>query len=252
MTCVALQIQSPSWLLSIAFAWIRFGSKTTCGNIAETHPQLMQLIVQTFHTIQSIPVIFPERKVVFMARNLKSKWQLIDWDNNPFVASDSDAIACDGSFIYVMNASGLFKFGVGNNKIRQGKLYAQNTQYVSRPCADKYWLCCIGEHLYCRTSLMDPSCVDRICKHTLELNMKLYVEEPIGIHHLENENLDKQSRIGGQSSPMISDGKHLIFIHSFDRGRVSTKSCQSKRKFHEPNNDPLATQVDTTIPLKGM
>ncbi|OWZ23473.1 hypothetical protein PHMEG_0001640 [Phytophthora megakarya] len=217
---MGVQLQSFTLSLKAALQFIELGHSTFLSdeevkNGVAIRPELQKLLKQYCSSLSqyaSEPTL-----AATYSRDLSAQWKVCSYQ-----PSTSDAIATDGLYLYIFGRSGLFKIGTGNGTTVRDFVYAHNREYARSRDAERSWLCCIGDSLYCRTIIMPGHRVDRIQTNDLQ-NVQELVLAP-------NRNLIGQGTTESSVYAMVTDGVDLFTIRCIDTYKKSSSSKSSSRK----------------------
>ncbi|KAG6975886.1 hypothetical protein JG688_00001931 [Phytophthora aleatoria] len=171
---MGVQLQSFTLLSKAALQFIELGQSTYLGDAdgGSIRPELQKLL-ELYCSRLAQHVAEPILAATF-PRDLSAQWKVCSYQ-----PSTSDAIATDGLYLYIFGRSGLFKIGTGNGTTVRDFVYAHNKEYVRSRDAERSWLCCIGDALYCRTIVMPGHRVDR--KGTTESSVYAMVTDGVDL-----------------------------------------------------------------------
>ncbi|GLD95229.1 hypothetical protein PINS_up003871 [Pythium insidiosum] len=198
---VATRLQSFSLVAMVATLLLRHKQPEPARMHVPTSKTVRELLMvccrslSTFGADVALPATYP--------RALVSQWKICAYQ-----PCASDAIATDGLYLYVFGRSGLLKIGTGYGHTVRDFVYAHNKTYIRSRDAERSWLCCIDNYLYCRTLLMQENRVDRISTVDLSEVDELFFAptESTGGKHLS----------GSGVYAMVSDGKSLLTVKCID------------------------------------
>ena len=163
---LALQLQSASLAAFVAHNLVQFGRATTAP--LERYPKAAALATLAHTLLAQLRRIGDGAPLLSVTypRGLETRWKMCAYQPTP-----SDAIATDGTFLYVYGRAGLFQIGTGRGDTVCDYVYQHNQQYTRSREAERSWLCCIGGFLYCRTILTPGHHIDRIaCRDLTEVD----------------------------------------------------------------------------------
>ncbi|KAG3254992.1 hypothetical protein PI124_g515 [Phytophthora idaei] len=214
---MGVQLQSFTLLSKAALQFIELGQATYLGDAdgGSIRPELQKLL-ELYCSRLAQHVAEPILAATF-PRDLSAQWKVCSYQ-----PSTSDAIATDGLYLYIFGRSGLFKIGTGNGTTVRDFVYAHNKEYVRSRDAERSWLCCIGDALYCRTIVMPGHRVDRIHINDLQ-NVQELVLAP-------NCALIGKGTTESSVYAMVTDGVDLFTIRCIDTYKKSSCKTSSSRK----------------------
>ncbi|ETM45302.1 hypothetical protein L914_09596 [Phytophthora nicotianae] len=214
---MGVQLQSFTLLSKAALQFIKLGQATYIDDAdgGSTRPELQRLL-KLYCSRLAQHVAEPILAATF-PRDLSAQWKVCSYQ-----PSTSDAIATDGLYLYIFGRSGLLKIGTGNGTTARDFVYAHNKDYVRSRDAERSWLCCIGDELYCRTIVMPGHRVDRIRTNDLQ-NVQELVLAP-------NRALIGKGTTESSVYAMVTDGVDLFTIRCIDTYKKSSSKTSSSRK----------------------
>lgn len=218
MFAVGVQMQSFSLISRAALQFIRLGQVIKVDGsetASDAHTKLVNLL-NLYKTRFEKHAAEPTLAATF-PRDLSAQWKV-----NSYQPSTSDAIATDGLYLYIFGRSGLFKIGTGNGTTVRDFVYAQNKSYARSRDAERSWLCCIGDSLYCRTIVMPGHRVDRIRTSDLNDVQELFLAP--------NRSLIGKAITESSVYAMVTDGVDLYTIRCIDTYKRPLHGKSSNRK----------------------
>ncbi|KAF1334195.1 Hect-domain containing peotein, partial [Globisporangium splendens] len=224
---MGVQLQSFSLLSFAALHLTALGCGTLLGEAGVVRPRLQNVL--SMYWSRFVNYASGPSYAATYSRGLLSQWKM-----SACQPSSSDAIATDGLFLYVFDRSGLLKIGTGNGVTVRDFVYDHNREYTRSRDAERSWLCCIGNYLYCRTIVMPSNRVDRIDINNLNSVEELFF----------SPNRDIQGKGVSESSvyAMVTDGIDLYTIKCID-----THKCSIQEKKEELAKSRLSNPIDHAI-----
>ncbi|GMF37079.1 unnamed protein product [Phytophthora fragariaefolia] len=220
---MGVQLQSFTLLSRAALLFVQLGGATYIRDNPAKETSLirseMRSLLHVFCSRLAKHVAEPILAATF-PRDLSAQWKVCSYQ-----PSTSDAIASDGLYLYIFGRSGLFKIGTGNGTTVRDFVYAHNKEYGRSRDAERSWLCCIGDSLYCRTIVMPGHRVDRI--RTTDL---------CGVQELvlaPNRSLLGKGTTESSVYAMVTDGVDLFTIHCIDTFKKSSSNKTSSNRKHK-------------------
>lgn len=203
---MGIQLQSFTLLSRAALLFVQMGQTTYIGDKfsdeeTSIRPEMRSLL--DLYCSRLAKHIAEPTLAATYPRDLAAQWKVCSYQ-----PSTSDAIATDGLYLYIYGRSGLFKIGTGNGTTVRDFVYAHNKEYVRSRDAERSWLCCIGDSLYCRTIVMPGHRVDRIRTTDLQ-NVQELVLAP-------NRSLIGKGTTESSVYAMVTDGVDLFTIRCID------------------------------------
>ncbi|RLN89280.1 hypothetical protein BBJ28_00013490, partial [Nothophytophthora sp. Chile5] len=219
---MGVQLQSFSLLSGVALQLISLGQTTCLGKKEgereqQLQPQLRSLL-ELYYTRLVKHAAEPPVAATF-SRDLSAQWKVCSYQ-----PSTSDAIATDGLYLYIFGRSGLLKIGTGNGTTVRDYVYAHNKKYARGRDAERSWLCCIGDSLYCRTIVMPGHRVDRIRTSDLDTVQELFLAP--------NRELIGKGITESSVYAMVTDGVDLYTIRCIDTFKRPFHSKASSSRKH--------------------
>ncbi|GMF13998.1 unnamed protein product [Phytophthora lilii] len=241
---MGVQLQSFTLLSRAALQFVEFGQTTQVGGDDQEngsiHPELRKLLDSYYRRLEKF-VADPTLAATY-PRDLSAQWKVCSYQ-----PSTSDAIATDGLYLYIFGRSGLLKIGTGNGTTVRDFVYAHNKDYVRSRDAERSWLCCIGDSLYCRTIVMPGHRVDRI--RTCDLQS---VEELV---LAPNRALIGRGTTESSVYAMATDGVDLFTIRCIDTYKRSSSGKSSNRKHrsraHKSRKSTPVSEIVNAVFGKG-
>ncbi|KAG6623587.1 putative Hect-domain containing peotein [Phytophthora cinnamomi] len=222
LLAMGVQLQSFTLLSRAALLFVQLGQTTYIGDMSSKEntsirPEMRSLL-DLYCSRLAKHLAEPTLAAIF-PRDLSAQWKVCSYQ-----PSTSDAIATDGLYLYVYGRSGLFKIGTGHGTTVRDFVYAHNKEYVRSRDAERSWLCCIGDSLYCRTIVMPGHRVDRIRTADLE-NVQELVLAP-------NCSLIGKGTTESSVYAMVTDGIDLFTIRCIDTYKKPSSSKSSSNRKH--------------------
>ncbi|KAG7393228.1 E3 ubiquitin-protein ligase mib1 [Phytophthora pseudosyringae] len=222
LLAMGVQLQSFTLLSKAALQFIELGQATYLGDKEiksdeSVRPELLKLL-ELYCSRLAQHVAEPILAATF-PRDLSAQWKVCSYQ-----PSTSDAIATDGLYLYAFGRSGLFKIGTGNGTTVRDFVYAHNKKYVRSRDAERSWLCCIGDSLYCRTIVMPGHRVDRISTNNIQ-NVQELVLAP-------NCALIGKGTTESSVYAMVTDGVDLFTVRCIDTYKKSSSGKSSNSHKH--------------------
>uniref|UniRef100_K3WUM2 MIB/HERC2 domain-containing protein n=1 Tax=Globisporangium ultimum (strain ATCC 200006 / CBS 805.95 / DAOM BR144) TaxID=431595 RepID=K3WUM2_GLOUD len=220
---MGVQLQSFSLLSFAALHLTALGRGTLLGEARVVRPRLQNVLSMYWGRLVNY-ASSPSYAATY-SRGLLSQWKV-----SACQPSSSDAIATDGLFLYVFSRSGLLKIGTGNGVTVRDFVYGHNREYTRSRDAERSWLCCIGNYLYCRTIVMPSNRVDRI-----DINNLNSVEE---LFFSPNRAIQGKGVSESSVYAMVTDGIDLYTIKCIDT---------HKRSIQEKKEELVKSRLSNTI-----
>eukprot|EP00644_Phytophthora_capsici_P013693 jgi/Phyca11/117321/e_gw1.33.176.1 len=239
---MGVQLQSFTLLSKAALLFIEKGQafllscddENRAGNL---RPELRELL--DLYCLRLAKYITEPTLAATYPRDLSAQWKVCSYQ-----PSTSDAIATDGMYLYIFGRSGLLKIGTGNGTTVRDFVYAHNTDYVRSRDAERSWLCCIGDSLYCRTIVMPSHRLDRIPTSDLK-NVQEMVLAP-------NNALIGKGTTESSVYAMVTDGSDLYTIRCIDTYKKSPlakagSSRKHRNRAHKSRKSTPVAEIVTAV-----
>ncbi|KAL4158130.1 hypothetical protein PRNP1_003909 [Phytophthora ramorum] len=220
---MGVQLQSFTLLTKAALQFLQLGRGTYlrdegAEDKGSIRPELQRLL-DIYCSLLATRVAEPTLAATF-PRDLSAQWKVCSYQ-----PSTSDAIATDGLYLYIFGRSGLLKIGTGHGTTVRDFVYAHNKEYARARDAERSWLCCIGDSLYCRTIVMPGHRVDRIRSSDLEHVQELVLAP--------NRALIGKGTSESSVYAMVTDGADLFTIRCIDTHKKSSSGKSSSSRKHK-------------------
>ncbi|KAI9987769.1 hypothetical protein PInf_023813 [Phytophthora infestans] len=232
---MGVQLQSFTLLTKAALQFIELGQATYLRDAdgGPYRPELQKLL-DLYYSRLAQHVAEPILAATF-PRDLSAQWKVCSYQ-----PSTSDAIATDGLYLYIFGRSGLLKIGTGHGTTVRDFVYAHNKEYVRSRDAERSWLCCIGDALYCRTIVMPGHRVDRIQTYDLQ-NVQELVLAP-------NRALIGKGTTESSVYAMVTDGVDLFTVRCIDAyKKLSSKTSSSRKHRSRSHKSRKSTPVSEIV-----